>query len=154
MGEIHYENEMTCVCDTKHLAEIRKMIRNAATEFFVDRLVVGKLTLAVDEAVANVMEHAYDGLPEVGYVYVSVVVEDNLFKVKVVDEGNKFDTTSLKIGDIKAAVRNGQKNGYGIYLIRQIMDEIYYNYIKDLKNELCMIKKIESSNIENCTGEE
>ena len=145
MSEIRYEEEMTTLCDTKNLAEIRKMVRKAATEFFSDRLIVGKLTLAVDEAVANVMEHAYDGLPDTGYVHVVVWVEGSLFKVKITDEGKKFDTTSLETENIQDAVKNGQKNGYGIYLIRQIMDEIHYNYIKGIKNELCMIKKIGES---------
>ncbi len=148
MGNIRYEKEMTCKCDTKNLAEIRKMIRNAATEFFGDSMIVGKVTLAVDEAVANVMEHAYTGMTEVGYVHVLVRVEDLDFIVKVIDEGKKFDTTSMTSIDIREAVKNGQKNGYGIYLIRQVMDEIHYNYVKNIKNELCMIKKIESATAE------
>ena len=143
MGELRYKNEMICKCDTRHLAEIRKMIRNAATEFFVDRMIVGKVTLAVDEAVANVMEHAYSDMPDIGYVHVVVMVEGNIFQVKVIDEGKKFDSSSLESIDIKEAVKNGQKNGYGIYLIRQVMDEIHYNYIKNIKNELCMLKIIE-----------
>ena len=142
MGELRYKNEMVCKCDTRHLSEIRKMIRNAATEFFADRMIVGKVTLAVDEAVANVMEHAYSDMPDIGYVHVLVTVEGNIFQVKVIDEGKKFDSSSLESIDIKEAVKNGQKNGYGIYLIRQVMDEIHYNYIKNIKNELCMIKHI------------
>ena len=144
MGELKYEKEMACKCDTKHLAEIRQMVKEAAAVFFGDKMTVGNVTLAVDEAVANVMEHAYSGLPEIGQVHVSIKVEDNRFMVKVMDEGKKFDTTSIEPCDIKEAVEKGQKNGYGIYLIRQVMDEIHYNYIKDIKNELCMIKKIQS----------
>ncbi len=134
--------EMTCKCDTKHLAEIRNMVRSVASEYFSDRITIGKVILAVDEAVANVMEHAYDGEIEEGYVHVLIKVEGNDFQVKVIDEGKKFDSTSIKTGCIKEAVNRGQKTGYGIYLIRQIMDEIHYNYVKNVKNELCMIKKI------------
>ncbi|HEX9960769.1 MAG TPA: ATP-binding protein, partial [Pyrinomonadaceae bacterium] len=45
---------------TENLALIREFVSSAATQAGFDEKEVAKLELAVDEACANVIEHAYD----------------------------------------------------------------------------------------------
>lgn len=134
------EEEMIAPCDTRNLASIRAMVKAAAARCFTEKSLVAKITLAVDEAVANVMEHAYDGL-EPGDVRVAVRTENNKFIVTVTDQGHQFDPGCIATPDMKQHVQQGKRDGLGIFLIRQIMDEINYSYIlKSAHNELRMVK--------------
>jgi len=118
------------------------MVKAAAARCFVEPSTIGKITLAVDEAVANVMEHAYEGL-EPGDVRVAVRRDEDRFVVTVTDKGHQFDPGSIASPDMRQHVKMGNRNGLGIFLIRQIMDEINYSYVhKSGHNELRMVKYI------------
>ncbi len=149
MVQIIIDEEMIAPCDTRHLASIRAMVKDAATRCFSEPMMAGKITLAVDEAVANVMEHAYEGV-EPGDVKVSVTSDGSKFCVTVADQGVHFDPSSISNPDIKQHVQQGKRNGLGIFLIRQIMDEINYTFVQSkAHNELRMVKYIS----ENKQGE-
>lgn len=136
------DEEMIAPCDTRNLASIRAMVKAAAARCFNDASVVAKITLAVDEAVANVMEHAYDGM-EMGDVRVGVRANEERFVVTVTDKGNQFDPGSISTPDMREHVKMGKRNGLGIFLIRQIMDEINYSFVhKESLNELRMVKYV------------
>lgn len=136
------EEEIIAPCDTRNLSGIRAMVKAAAARCFSEPSMIGKITLAVDEAVANVMEHAYEGL-EPGDVRVAVRIDDERFIVTVTDKGHQFDPASIAAPDMREHIKMGKRNGLGIFLIRQIMDEINYSYIhKSGLNELRMVKYI------------
>lgn len=136
------EEEIIAPCDTRNLAGIRSMVKAAAARCFQEASIIGKITLAVDEAVANVMEHAYEGI-DPGDVRVAVRRDDDRFIVTVTDKGHQFDPGSIAAPDMKNHVKLGKRDGLGIFLIRQIMDEINYSYIhKSGINELRMVKYI------------
>lgn len=132
--------ELVAPSDTKHLARIRELIQESALAWSDDKGLAMKLTLAVDEAVANVVEHAYEGLDEVGEVKVLVEAAEDRFEVTVMDTGHEFDPSTIDVPDMKEHVRQGKRNGLGIFLMRQIMDEVKYTFVHGLRNELRMVK--------------
>lgn len=149
MVQMIIDEEIIAPCDTRHLASIRAMVKDAAGRCFSEPMMAGKITLAVDEAVANVMEHAYEGV-EPGDVRVSVNSDGQRFIVVVSDQGHHFDPATIKDPDITQHVKQGKRNGLGIFLIRQIMDEINYSFVQSkAHNELRMVKYIS----ENTQGE-
>lgn len=136
------EEEIIAPCDTRNLAGIRTMVKTAAARCFTEPSMIGKITLAVDEAVANVMEHAYEGI-EPGDVRVAVRRDGDHFIVTVTDRGHQFDPAAIVSPNMQEHVKMGKRNGLGIFLIRQIMDEINYSYVhKSGHNELRMVKYI------------
>ena len=44
--------------------------------------------------------------------------------------------------DLEKYVRTGKKQGLGIYLMRRIMDEVRYEFIRGVRNELRMTKYV------------
>jgi len=96
------------------------------------------INLALEELVANVMLYAYPG--KQGQVLVEFAKgKDIVFTIS--DSGIPFDPTQAKEADISLSAEDREIGGLGIHLVRQIMDEIYYERI-DNKNILTIVKHI------------
>ena len=99
------------------------------------------LDLALEEAVTNVMLYAY---PEgtAGQVEVECMSEDGLLTFQIRDAGASFDPTQQADADVTLGVQERPIGGLGIFLVRQIMDEVRYERKND-KNVLTLVKRIE-----------
>jgi len=98
-----------------------------------------EVQLAVEEACANIVLHAYE--VRTGFIYVLVSVEKDKLKIMIEDDGPPFDPTRHKT--LHRTNRNdvdGPVGGWGIGLIRKLMDEITYERLPG-KNILCLVKK-------------
>jgi serine/threonine-protein kinase RsbW len=82
--------------------------------------------LAVEEAITNVIVHGYQGPG--GKIDISCQSRDNRVEVRIIDASPRFDPRSIPEPDINAGVEERQIGGLGIYLIRQVMDAISYQY--------------------------
>jgi len=136
--------ELVVPNDTQYLATVREEVTKVVEQSAFATRDRKLLILAVDEAVTNIMEHAYDNDLE-GELDVELILEADAtrFEVIIRDSGKEFDPSSVDIPDIAKHVSKGQKHGLGIFMIRQIMDEINYTYIHGEKNQLQMIKYVD-----------
>jgi anti-sigma regulatory factor (Ser/Thr protein kinase) len=136
--------ELVVPNDTQYLATVREEVTKVVEQSAFAPRDRKLLILAVDEAVTNIMEHAYDTDLE-GELDVELILEADAtrFEVVIRDSGKEFDPSTVDIPDISAHVSKGQKHGLGIFLIRQIMDEINYTYVHGEKNQLQMIKYVD-----------
>ena len=100
-----------------------------------------KIILAVDEAVTNVIEHGYDEQND-GSIEIDVVSAPAAFKITIRDTGKIFNPTSTPSLNVQDHVKMGRKKGLGIFLMRQIMDEVKYTFRDGVKNELILVKFI------------
>jgi anti-sigma regulatory factor (Ser/Thr protein kinase) len=81
----------------------------------------GRVGLALSEACANVIEHAYGGQP--GHdVDLELDVNAERLVVSIKDTGRPFDPASYRPPDLSRAC----ESGYGVHLMRSIMDEVRY----------------------------
>ncbi len=127
---------------TDNLAMIRDFVSKVGEKAGFDEKEVMKLSLAVDEACANVIEHAYGDIPIKGQVRVRVTFDANEVVIEVVDTGKGFDPSQLPVKDVEQLVRERRSGGLGWRLIRSVMDEVHYQMGPGEKNELRMVKKI------------
>ncbi len=127
---------------TDNLAMIRDFVSKVGEKAGFDEKEVMKLSLAVDEACANVIEHAYGDIPIKGQVRVRVTFDANEVVIEVVDTGKGFDPSQLPVKDVEQLVRERRSGGLGWRLIRSVMDEVHYQMVPGEKNELRMVKKI------------
>jgi serine/threonine-protein kinase RsbW len=126
---------------TENLSMIRDFVKSIGTQAGMTEMEVAGLELAVDEACANVMEHAYDS-DSTKEVSIRAIVDDNLLKIDVTDTGKGFDPAAveqLKLADLVSAKRTG---GLGMRLINSFMDEVHYEMQPGVKNELKMVKRL------------
>lgn len=134
--------EMIVPNDTKYLKDVREMVRSVLenTEFSAQER--NQIILAVDEATTNIMEHAVDN-NIVSDLQIEIMIRADNTKCEIIirDSGKKFDPTAVDTNiDIEEHVRQGKKHGLGIFLIRQIMDELKYTFVQGEINELRMVK--------------
>jgi serine/threonine-protein kinase RsbW len=126
---------------TENLALIRDFVSGIGEQVGFDENEAARLALAVDEACANVIEHAYQ-LEETHEVTVRVVVDADEIKFEIVDTGRGFDPGQSGEVRLEELIRQRKSGGLGLRLIRAIMDDVQYRIVPGEKNELRMVKKL------------
>ena len=112
-------------------------VEQLGEELGLDMPEVFQLNLALEEAVVNVMNYAYEGE---GLIKLSVTSDGQEVVFILEDEGKEFDPTKVDDPDITLSVEERQIGGLGIFLVQQFMESVVYCR-KDGKNILTMIYK-------------
>lgn len=126
---------------TENLSMIREFVSNIGTRAGLDEKEVLRVALAVDEACANVIEHAY-GQDDTHEVTIRAVVDESTLEFHVIDTGKNFDPSVIKPTDVDELIRQRKSGGLGLRLIRTIMDDVQYQITPGEKNELKMVKRL------------
>jgi anti-sigma regulatory factor (Ser/Thr protein kinase) len=126
-----------------NLAAISEFVTRAAEAASLDARAVYAVQLAVEEACANIIEHAYGG-EERGDIECTCIVNNNGLAVILRDNGRPFDPTSVPEPDICASLEDRKARGLGLYLIRQLMDKVRFEFTPDSGNVLTMVKRKEA----------
>ena len=96
-----------------------------------------KVNLVLDELWVNVVH--YSGAT--GDVEVSLDTDANEVRLEIADDGRPFDPLSEAVEpDLDAALDERPIGGLGIFLVREMMDELHYRR-EDGKNRLAMVKR-------------
>ena len=126
---------------TENLSLIRELVNSVGIQAGLDESDVAKLELAVDEACANVIEHAY-GHDISKEVVVRATFDDEVLRIDIEDTGRGFDPDSFKQEELEKLVAQRKSGGLGMRLIKSVMDEVHYEIEPGRKNELHMMKRI------------
>ncbi|HEY1016245.1 MAG TPA: ATP-binding protein [Herpetosiphonaceae bacterium] len=106
--------------------------------FTTDR--VDSLRTAVSEAVTNAIEHGnqHDMATKVVVVFTG---RDDGLVVSVADQGRKMLDESAKDRqpDIQQVLESDDKGGWGIWLIKELMDEVEFSVAPSGGNQLRMV---------------
>jgi serine/threonine-protein kinase RsbW len=129
---------------TENLAMIRDFVTSIAEQAGLTPGEVAQIELAVDEACANVMEHAY-GRDITKEVSVRATLDGDAVEINVIDTGQGFDPTAVKQLELEKLISNRKSGGLGMRLMKKFMDEVHYEMIPGKKNELRMIKRLHKS---------
>ena len=140
MGET-LKDRLVVSNDTRHLIVVRDFVSRLVRQSRLDRQEENKVILAVDEAVTNIIEHGYDEGAE-GSIEIEVEAGEHQFKIVSRDTGRIFNPEVIDDPNMKDHVQRGHKKGLGIFLMRQIMDEVRYKFKDGIKNELTLVKFI------------
>ena len=100
------------------------------------------INLALEEAVSNVMLYAYPGKSGQVLVECEIKSKDEVV-FTITDSGVPFDPTQQEDPDVTQSAEDRPIGGLGIFLVRQIMDEIRYERKED-KNILTLVKELKS----------
>jgi serine/threonine-protein kinase RsbW len=126
---------------TENLALIREYVTTIAASAGLAEKDVANLELAVDEACANVIEHAY-GHDLTKEVIVRAIFDEEMLSIIVEDTGRGFDPNGVKQEEIEELIAKHKSGGLGLRLIKNLMDEVHYEIVPGQKNELHMKKRI------------
>lgn len=141
MAAIERKFTLQVPSSTENLALIREFVTSIGRQATLNEEEINKLELAVDEACANVIEHAY-GHDITKDVSVRATFDDEKLKISVIDEGRGFDPTGVNQKSLDQLVHERRSGGLGIRIIKTLMDEVSYEIEPGQKNELHMTKLI------------
>ena len=116
-------------------------IRQAAQEAGIDAKVAYQIQVAVDEACANVVHHAYEGM-EPGDIEISCFLATDRLVIHIRDWGQSFVPDEVPEPDVAAPLEERDLGGLGLFLIHQFMDEVQFKFDPKQGNELTMSKRL------------
>lgn len=111
--------------DTAELARVRRQVGAWADAAGLAHQPAHRLQLAVDEAVANAIEH---GMTDGGHVVVRGTPGRGRLTVVIRYRGVRFDPTASPARSAQEVVRQHAKHGYGLHLIHRLVDDIAYRW--------------------------
>jgi serine/threonine-protein kinase RsbW len=121
------------------LAAIDQFVTDAAVEVGFDRGTVYQVRLAVDEACSNIIKHAYGGEGR-GVIECSCHAHQDDLTVILRDRGRPFDPQSVPPPNLTGDIEERTGGGLGLYFIREIMDEVDFDFESETGNVLTMVK--------------
>ncbi|MCA9292265.1 MAG: ATP-binding protein [Phycisphaerales bacterium] len=134
------------VSQARYLAGARDLVRAVAGRLGFDAAQCGRIALAVDEALCNVINHGYDKRPD-GRIWISIwPMGDPMperptgIRIVIEDNAKQVDPEKIKPRDL-AEIRPG---GLGVHIIREVMDCATYEKRNGAGMRLTMEKKLDT----------
>ena len=134
------EKSIILTNDISEISKLTEFVEELGNEFSLTPDVVFKLNLVLEEAVVNVINYAYPK-EEHQFIYLSATLHEGSIVLILTDTGKEFNPTMAPDVDITLSADEREIGGLGIFLIRQIMNEVKYERI-DGKNILTLEKKL------------
>ncbi len=101
-----------------------------------------KMTLAIEEAVVNVISHAFEGLPPPHSIRVRLDIAAQSITAEIIDNGRPFDPTAAPDPDLSLPLEARHPGGLGIRLMRGMMDRLRYR--RGDGNNILLLEKARS----------
>jgi serine/threonine-protein kinase RsbW len=127
---------LTIPSDLHMLPVARAFVEAVGQAAGLDEPTVYTLVLVTGEAVSNVIRHAHRDRPD-AQLQLQCFLRDDGFEIHLSDEGEPFDIGNVPALD-PAEVRVG---GRGVFLMRNLLDELVCQPRGDRGNTLRMVKR-------------
>lgn len=96
--------------------------------------------LACEEIIVNIIHYAYADISQ-GYIGIDIASDRNELRIEIRDGGTPFNPLERTLPDISLAPEQREVGGLGIFLVRQMMDQVCYTR-RNGENRLLLIKNI------------
>lgn len=126
--------------DISEIGRLHGFIEDVGEAYSLSQDVIFNLNLVLEEAVVNIISYAYPK-EEHEQIYLSASIQNGSIVFVLTDTGKEFDPTNAANPDITLSAEDREIGGLGIFLIRQIMNEVKYERL-DGKNILTLEKKL------------
>lgn len=122
-----------------HLRAISSFVMDAIKDSPFDSRQRYAIDLAVDEACSNVIDHAYSG-DEQGEIRIKLELDERGLRLSIQDDGAPFDPDCVIEPDLTSPLETRCERGLGVYLIRNLMDEVTYDFSSPGVNRVTLVK--------------
>lgn len=113
--------ELKITSDPANLADVRRKVESFCQQQGLDEIARGEVGLCVNEAMANVTRHAYQGAIDRPVVVTAETIKDGV-QVSIRDWGNGFNPAT-----VQPRPHDPMKpGGVGLICLRKMMDETVY----------------------------
>jgi anti-sigma regulatory factor (Ser/Thr protein kinase) len=131
----------------EHIKQICEFISVGAEQAGLDEHSIFQVELACDEACTNIIEHAYGGEGK-GNITATWETTPHTFTITLHDNGRGFNPKAVADPafvkpDTNPDPEELKVGGLGIHFMRNLMDDIQYQFDETQGNTLIMVKNIE-----------
>jgi len=123
--------------DAQSLPLIRGLVRQTLEHLGVAARGIEEILLALTEACANVVQHA----GEHEEYQVDVVIDDQLCRISVLDDGTGFDVDEMTAAEQRSPLEGGR----GLQLMRQLVDRLAFVQDADGRHRVSLEKRLTTS---------
>lgn len=134
---------LTIPSATRCLRKVRKFVTQHAQQAKLTEKHLNALIMAVDEACANVIEHAYQQDPD-NELTITITIKSTRVVVKIRDHGLPFNREDYQRPNVVELSRKRRSGGLGVDIMRRMMDKVEYSAHENM-NEVRLIKFIRQS---------
>lgn len=135
LGQLFQDNQFLA----KKIEKINNQLSDMEkTEDLLENSLGFGLSLSIDEAIKNAMQHGNKGILE-KLVTVKYTITNDRLIISVKDQGDGFDVAAMPDSfDLE------KETGRGLLLIKNYMDKVVFN---EKGNEITMIKKLKQKKV-------
>lgn len=129
---------------SRYLNETRGRLEPFLSQF-CSPIEINRIILAVEEAVVNIFQHGYAQSENAGSVSVEAIHSGpGEIQIIIEDHAPLYDPTRHELPDPEERLEEGAAGGYGIYLIRTIM-QLRHEVAENGGNRLILTKQVNQS---------
>lgn len=125
------------------LAGVRALVSNLAQRAGFGELHCGQISLAVDEALSNIINHGYEKRCD-GRIWLSIWMLEadhehaSGFRIVIEDLAKQVDPSTIRSRDLED-IRPG---GLGVFIMREVMDSVVYEKRRQGGMQVTMTKRV------------
>jgi serine/threonine-protein kinase RsbW len=130
--------EMTIGSDIEEIPAVSARLEEAMGAFGFSPEEILDTQLAVEEVITNIIVHGYK---KTGFwIHLSCRFNRRGIRIQVADTAPRFDPLAIPEPELGGDIEERKIGGLGVFLLRQVMDEISYRY-ENGKNILTLEKR-------------
>jgi len=145
------KHEIALQPQLSEVARLLDWVERTAMAEGISGEIVFRVMLAIEEAVTNVIRHAFADLPSPHVLRVRLEIGVEELTAAVIDNGRPFDPSTVPEPDLTKPLGEREPGGLGIHLMRGVMDRIDYCRT-DGFNRLTLVKRLAETPPERKTG--
>ncbi|MBI4911953.1 MAG: ATP-binding protein [Acidobacteria bacterium] len=134
------EFRLTIPSQTRYLNLVTAVAKRGAVAAGLDDSTAAKVSIAMDEAVTNVILHAYHGEGD-HQVEIGLNFTPSRMEIHIWHSGEGMRDDQILLPDPSEYVKHPRKGGLGLLLMSRFMDEVRFHQGVG-RSECCMIKRI------------
>jgi len=119
-------NRLTIEPNVAEIPRLNEWVEEVLTAAGVGPTPMFNTTLVIEEAVMNVIDHAFEGIAPPHKIELSLTVGPDLLRVELCDNGREFDPLTVPVPDITLSLAEREPGGLGVHFMRTMMDRVEY----------------------------
>ncbi len=116
-------DELRVEATIENVRRISEFVRDTGQRLRLTEDTLFDIDLAVEEASANIVRHAYRS-GQLGDILLRVETSDDVVRITLTDWGLPFDAEDVSPFDFAAPVETRAKGGMGLPIIHSLMDDV------------------------------
>lgn len=125
--------------DPAELSQLAEILETFGEQAGLSTPIILTLNLVLEELFTNVVSYGYDDTAT-HEIEIHLKAVDGVVEVELRDDGRPFNPLNIPPPPLTAELVDRPVGGLGVYLARQLMDEVHYRY-EDGRNHLLLTKR-------------